>query len=272
MRTRPHEVRSRLPVSFHHLIPKGYSKMESQVLRGNCFDVLPTLPQGQFQSAFLDPPYNLGVDYGNGCKADRLSAERYLDEMSELARLCVERLAPTGSIWFLIPEKWADQIGAMLSRLLPRRNRIIWRETFGQYREDRFPSGHRHLFWHVMAAKGSPFFDAEIRIPSQRMLDGDKRAHGPRVPDDVWEFPRLVGNATERIAGHPCQLPEVLLDRIIRCSTAPGDVVLDPTAGTGTTLRVAQRLDRRYVGIEEQEGFIALIKTRLSQPLQKELF
>ncbi|MCH6587952.1 MAG: hypothetical protein IH805_06530, partial [Proteobacteria bacterium] len=175
----------------------------------------------------------------------------------------VERLTPTGSIWFLIPERWADQIGSMLSELLPRRNRVIWRETFGQYREDRFPPGHRHLLWHVMDAENSPFYTNDIRVESQRMKDGDRRAKGPRVPDDVWEFPRLVGNAGERIKGHPCQLPEVLLERIIRCSTQPGDVVLDPTAGTGTTLRVAQRLGRSYVGIEEQETFLSLIHGRL---------
>jgi site-specific DNA-methyltransferase (adenine-specific) len=92
------------------------------------------------------------------------------------------------------------------------------------------------------------------------------------VPDDVWEFPRLVGNAGERIQGHPCQLPEALLERVIRASTKVGGVVLDPTAGTGTTLRVAQRLGRRYVGIEEQAAFVELIERRLEQPLQQELF
>jgi DNA modification methylase len=67
-------------------------------------------------------------------------------------------------------------------------------------------------------------------------------------------------------------LPEALLERVIRCSAAPGDLVLDPMAGTGTTLRVAQRLGRRYIGIEEQQAFVELIEKRLDQPRQKELF
>jgi len=79
-------------------------------------------------------------------------------------------------------------------------------------------------------------------------------------------------NAGERIGAHPCQLPEALLERVIRCSTEPGSVVLDPTAGTGTTLRVAQRLGRKYLGIEEQANFVALIRNRLAQPMQAELF
>lgn len=220
----------------------------------------------------MDPPYNIGFDYGSGSQADSLPAEKYLKRMTTLTCECIERLTDTGSIWFLVPERWADEIGLMLKGLLPRKNRIIWRETLGQYRETVFPPGHRHLFWHVKDPKTSPFYTDEIRVVSQRMIDGDRRAAGPRVPDDVWRFPRLVGNAHERIKGHPCQLPEALLERVIRSSTAIGDCVLDPMEGTGTALRVAQRLGRRYVGIEEQASFLELIDRRLKQDVQKELF
>jgi len=246
--------------------------MNSQLMEGSCFDVLPSLPRKQFRVAFLDPPYNIGIDYGRGAKADRLPANEYLAGIRRLVQLCVERLRPDGSLWLLINERWADQIGTILTETLPRRNRVIWRETFGQYREDRFPSGHRHLFWHVVDPERSAFHTDDIRVISQRMKNGDKRANGPRVPDDVWQFPRLVGNSHERFEDHPCQLPEALLERVIRCSTEPGDWVLDPTAGTGTTLRVAQRLDRRYLGIEQQPEFARLIRKRLKQPIQATLF
>jgi site-specific DNA-methyltransferase (adenine-specific) len=246
--------------------------IQSQVIHGDCFEVLPTLPKCCVQTAFVDPPYNIGVDYGEGRSADLLPPDQYIARISRLIRECVYRLTSTGSLWFLSPERWADQVGSLLSEQLPRRNRIIWRETFGQYREDSFPSGHRHLFWHVMDRSRSPFHTDDIRIPSQRMEAGDKRAHGPRVPDDVWEFPRVVGNAKERVRGHPCQLPESLLTRVILCSTSPGDLVLDPMAGTGTTLRVAQRLGRRYLGIERQSDYVSLIQHRLRQDYQQNLF
>lgn len=247
-------------------------KLLSEVLEGSCFDLLPQIPTGTVDCIFVDPPYNIGIDYGNGSRADRLPDSEYLWQMEKLVALCVERLTPTGSFWFLSPERWADDIGTILSDLLPRRNRIIWRETFGQYREISFPSGHRHLFYHVKDAKASPFLTDEIRVPSQRMLAGDKRAAGPRVPDDVWDIPRLTGNAGERIEAHPCQLPEALLERVVLCSTRPGDLVLDPMAGTGTTLRVAQRLERRYLGIEKEAPFVKLIRERLSQERQRDLF
>jgi len=81
-----------------------------------------------------------------------------------------------------------------------------------------------------------------------------------------------VGNANERIRAHPCQLPEELLRWVILASTNRGDLVIDPTAGTGTTLRVAQKLDRRYLGIEKQTRFVELIRSRLRQSYQDVLF
>jgi DNA modification methylase len=242
------------------------------VLHGDCAEVLPSLPAASVQTVFVDPPYNIGIDYGNGKKADQLDPQVYLAQMEEVAYQCCRVLNESGSMWLLSPEPWADDFGLMLRELLPRRNRVIWRETFGQYHEHRFPSGHRHLFWHVKDTKHSPFDTEEIRVPSQRMLDGDSRAAGPRVPDDVWEIPRLVGNARERLGEHPCQLPEELLRRIILCSTAVGDRVLDPMSGTGTTLRVAQQLRRRYLGIEQQQHFVELIRQRLKNAFQTTFF
>ncbi len=246
--------------------------MNPQVIHGSCYEVLPTLPHGCAKAVFIDPPYNLAFDYGSGKQADSLPEKEYLRSMKELIVQSVRCLNDTGSIWVLCPERWADPFGIILSELLPRRNRIIWRETFGQYHEHRFPSGHRHLFWHVKDPKRSLFYTDEIRIASQRMLSGDKRAAGPRVPDDVWELPRLVGNANERLGIHPCQLPEELLRRIVLCSTEKNDLILDPMSGTGTTARVAQKEGRRYIAIEEQESFVLAIRERLSRPHQTKLF
>ena len=246
--------------------------MESQLVHGDCYEVLPALPKGCVDTIFVDAPYNIGIDYGGGKQDDLLDANEYLGQMEQLVSECIRLLTPAGGIWCLFPERWADHMGVVLSKLLPRRNRIIWRETFGQYRESCFPSGHRHLFWHVMDRRRSTFNTDEIRIPSQRMEAGDKRASGPRVPDDVWSIPRLVGNSHERLGEHPCQLPEALLERVIRCSTNPAGMMLDPMAGSGTTLRVAQRLGRRYFGVEKQANFVALIERRLKQAFQPDLF
>ncbi len=238
----------------------------------DCFTFLPSVRAGSVQTVFIDPPYNIGFNYGNGRADDLLPAESYLRRVDLLIRHCERTLTPTGSLWFLSPERWADEIGALLSGQMPRRNRIIWRETFNQYRRDRFPNGHRHLFWHVKEKRQSPFYTDAILVPSQRMLNGDPRANGPRVPDDVWDIARLTGNAKERVSGHPCQLPEKLLERIILCSSRPGELVLDPMAGAGSTLVVARRLGRKYLGCEKEQRFTQLIEKRLSQHFQTTLF
>ena len=82
------------------------------------------------------------------------------------------------------------------------------------------------------------------------MQIGDVRSAGPRVPDDVWDFPRVVGNAKERRSWHPTQHPLALMERIIKFSTKPGDLVLDYFAGTGTTLRACMKLDRSCVAAD----------------------
>lgn len=249
-----------------------HSFPENTILCGDCLELLPMLPPGSVDLVFLDPPYNLGFDYGDGPHADRLPAADYLSFVRTVLRNCVRLLHRSGSLWVLVPERWADEVGTMLSRLLSRRNRIIWRETFGQYREDRFASGHRHLFYHVADPHCCTWEPDAIRIPSARMHAGDKRAAGPRVPDDVWDdIARLVGNARERVGWHPCQLPEALLERLLLCCTRPGQLVLDPMAGSGTTLRVAQYLGRRYLGIEQNRDYVEKIRRRLARPYQRGL-
>ena len=82
--------------------------IHSQVIHGDCFQVLPTLPQRCVQTAFVDPSYNIGVDYGAGRSADLLPPDEYISRIARLIRECVHRLTSTGSLWFLSPERWAD--------------------------------------------------------------------------------------------------------------------------------------------------------------------
>src|SRR5205814_5633479 len=85
-----------------------------------------------------------------------------------------------------------------------------------------------------------------------------------REDGDTWYVPRVCGTFRER-TGHPCQMPEAVLERIIRVASNPGDLVIDPFAGSGTTLAVAKRLRRRYLGVELSEDYAAAIERRLAQ-------
>jgi len=227
---------------------------------------MPAIEAESVDLLFCDPPYNLSVDYGVGGSADNRSVADYC-RWSELWLDGAKRiLAPTSSIWVLVCESWATHLSNFLSIRFPRcRNRIIWRERFGQYNESKFPSGHRHLFYHV---KGPVFTwnpDA-IRVPSERMRMGDKRAAGPRVPDDVWDVSRLQGNDRERMAGHPCQLRQWPLERIVLACTNPGDTVLDPMCGSGTMGAAAVLHGRHFIGIDQNPDYCEMAERRIANP------
>ncbi len=136
----------------------------------------------------------------------------------------------------------------------------------------------------VKDPKDFTFNVEEIRVPSARQLVyGDKRANPKgRLPDDTWVlrpqdlpdgfqsgedtwyFPRVAGTFKERAGFHGCQMPEQLLGRIIRTCSQPGQVVLDPFAGSGTTLAVAKKLHREFIGFELSSDYAGKIEERLA--------
>jgi site-specific DNA-methyltransferase (adenine-specific) len=148
----------------------------------------------------------------------------------------------------------------------------------------KFSRSHAHLFHMVKHREKFTFnFDA-IRVPSARQLVyGDRRANpAGRLPDDTWilrpqdlpegfgpqentwYFPRVCGTFKERAGWHGCQMPEQLLGRIIRACSDEGQLVLDPFAGSGTTLAVAKKLGRRFLGFELSKRYAQQIERRLA--------
>ena len=166
------------------------------------------------------------------------------------------------------------------------RSWVIWYYTFGVNCTRAFSRSHTHLFYFVKDPKHFTFNaeDPAIRVPSARQLvyaDGRANPRG-RLPDntwilrpqdvpggfaprqDTWYLPRVAGTFKEREGFHGCQMPEQLLGRIIRCSSKPGDLVLDPFAGSGTTLVVAKKLERQWIGLELSADYVARMRTRLA--------
>lgn len=146
---------------------------------------------------------------------------------------------------------------------------IIWTYTFGQYQDGDFTSCYRPF---ICLASRELNFDA-IREPSARMLLGDSRAAGPRVPGDVWDFPRVVGNSPERRAWHKTQLPEALIRRILLLScfktVAGSSKVIGPVCdlflGSGTTGIVANQLGVPWDGCEISESYFGHLKALFGQ-------
>jgi DNA modification methylase len=148
------------------------------------------------------------------------------------------------------------------------RNWIIWHYTFGQQTKTKFARAHTHIFYFANDEKNFTFNDRAVRVPSDRqLLYNDKRANPiGKMPDDVWnQDTRVCGTFKEREGWHPCQMPESLLKRIIAASSNPGDCVLDPFSGSGTTAVAACVLGRNYVGIEMSQQYVDKASQRLTE-------
>jgi site-specific DNA-methyltransferase (adenine-specific) len=182
---------------------------------------------------------------------------------------CKNVLKPHGSFYIAIGDDYAANVKVIADQLhLFMRNWIIWHYTFGQQTKDKFARAHTHIFYFVNDKKNFTFNDYAVRVPSDRQLIyDDKRANKVgKMPDDVWDgYSRVCGTFKERTGWHPCQMPESLLKRIIAVSSNPGDCVLDPFSGSGTTAAAAHQLGRNYVGIEISEKYVEKANERLAE-------
>jgi site-specific DNA-methyltransferase (adenine-specific) len=255
-----------------------------RLVRGDCVEGMRGLPDGCVDLAFADPPFNIGYDYD--IYEDRKACDDYLawsrDWITEVARV----LKPDGTFWLAIGDEYAAELKVIAHREcgLHLRNWVVWYYTFGVHCTKKFTRSHAHLFYFVKDPKRFTFNDAEIRVPSARQLIYADRRANPigRVPDDTWilrpqEVPggftpdqdtwsvsRVCGTFRERAGWHGCQMPEQILGRIVRACSDPSDLVLDPFGGSGTTLAVAKKLGRRFLGFELSDEYAARIEARLA--------
>jgi site-specific DNA-methyltransferase (adenine-specific) len=264
-----------------------------QIHQGDCLELFPRVETGSVDLVFADPPFNIGYDYD--VYDDERDAGQYLDWSAHWAREIVRVLKPNGSFWLAIGDEFAAEMKVIFHRdmKLSLRSWVIWYYTFGVHCTKKFSRSHAHLFHFVKDPKDFTFNEDAIRVPSARQLVyADKRANPKgRVPDDTWilrpqdvpggftadqdtwYFSRVCGTFKERAGWHGCQMPERLLARIIQACSNPGETVLDPFGGSGTTLVVAKKLDRRFIGFELSPEYARQIETRLAatwpgQPLQ----
>jgi site-specific DNA-methyltransferase (adenine-specific) len=248
---------------------------------GDCIDVMDELPGGCVDLAFADPPFNIGYEYD--VYQDRRAKAEYLEWTEQWMKGVARVLKPTGSFFLAIGDEYAAEMKIRLDALgFTMRNWIIWHYTFGVNCSKKFNRSHAHILYYVADPKRFTFESDRVRVPSARMTTyADRRANPVgKLPDDTWvlrpqehgdhfaaesdtwSVSRVCGTFKER-TGHPCQMPEGVLERIVKVASNPGDLVFDPFAGSGTTLAVAKRLKRRYLGIELSEDYADAVRVRL---------
>ncbi|MBX5165328.1 MULTISPECIES: site-specific DNA-methyltransferase [unclassified Rhizobium] len=251
------------------------------IIKGDCVSALEALPSHSVDIIFADPPYNLQLG-GTLHRPDQSLVDAVDDEWDQFASFeaydaftrawllaCRRVLKPTGSIWVIGSYHNIFRVGATLQDLnFWILNDIIWRKTnpMPNFKGRRFQNAHETMIWASPNAKAKGYtFN----------YDAMKAANDDVQMRSDWLFPICNGN--ERLKGedgkkvHPTQKPEALLARVIMASTKPGDIVLDPFFGSGTTGAVAKRLGRHFVGIEREQDYIDAASARIAavEPLGK---
>ena len=237
------------------------------ILHKDVIDGLETVREnGPARLIFTDPPYNIGIDYGLGEKADLLSPQAYMKWVRQWLALCWDCLTDDGSLWVMIGDEYAAEYCTEIKATgFTVRSWIKWYETFGVNCSSKFNRTSRHIFYAVKDEKSFVFNPEPVTRPSDRQTKyGDSRAAaGGKIWDDVWQIPRLTGTCSERIPDFPTQLPLALVEPIVLCASMPGDLVVDPFNGSGTTGVASIRNGRKYIGIEKNEAFVDMAEMRL---------
>ncbi len=221
---------------------------------------------GPARLIFTDPPYNIGIDYGDGAEADSMPHDKFVGWCKDWLALCRECLTDDGSLWLMTCDEVAAESCLILKDLgFNIRNWIKWYETFGVNCSGKFNRTSRHIFYATMHKRAMVWNAEPVSRPSDRQTKyNDKRAAaGGKIWDDVWQIPRLTGSCEERIPTFPTQLPLALVEPIVLCASELGDLVVDPFNGSGTTGVAAIRNGRKYIGIDKSESFIDLAQKRL---------
>jgi len=252
----------------------GDVRLSDTVIIGDCVAEMAKLPAGSVDMIFADPPYNLQLDGdlrrpnntlvdGVDNDWDKFDTFAAYDAFTRAWLKAARRvLKKTGTIWVIGSYHNIFRVGAILQDLdYWMLNDIVWRKTnpMPNFRGRRFTNAHETLIW---AARDAGQKTYTFNYEAMKALN-----EGIQMRSD-WLLP--ICNGSERLkdnAGakaHPTQKPEALLHRAILASTNPGDVVLDPFFGTGTTGAVAKKLDRRFIGIERDGKYAEIARARIA--------
>lgn len=241
-----------------------------KIITGDCLDVLGKLSSGCADLIVADPPYNIGYKYDH--YHDSQKHEDYCAWSKKWMLACKRVLSAKGAIYVAIGDDYAAELRIISREIgLTLRNWIVWHYTFGQNTKKKFARSHIHIFYFVADGKKFTFNDDSIRVLSDRQKQyADARANpAGKIPDDTWViFPRVCGTFSERADG-PNQLPEALVARIVRASSNPGDLVVDPFCGAGTTATVAAQLGRRYLSMDISAEYARKARLRVKKSLRK---
>ncbi len=246
------------------LTEENMNNNNSMAILGDSLSVLKKMKERSVQLIFADAPYNIGKDFGNN--SDKWeSVQAYLEWCKLWIDECMRVLSENGTMYFMTATQHMSYLDVFASEKYNVLCRIIWSyDSSGVQSRKIYGSLYEPILMITKNSKTSYVFNhedilVEAKTGSKRkLIDYRKNPPQPystkKVPGNVWDFSRVRFKMDE-YENHPTQKPEALMERIIRVSSNPGDVVLDPFSGSFTTSAVAVRLGRVGVGIDLNEEY-----------------
>ena len=244
------------------------------IIRADCLEALAQLPAKSVDLVFADPPYNLQLG-GDLHRPDNSKVDAVDDHWDQFASFeaydaftrawlleCRRMLKDEGALWVMGSYHNIFRVGATLQDLgFWLLNDVVWRKSnpMPNFKGTRFANAHETLIW---AAKSRGQRRYTFNYDALKVANDDLQMRSD------WTLPLCTGEERVRdeagAKAHPTQKPEALLHRVILASTRPGDLILDPFFGVGTTGAAAKRLGRRFIGIEREETYVALARERIA--------
>jgi len=243
---------------------------------GDCLELLRSIPAEQASLVVTSPPYNIGKEY-----EQRTQIHHYIQWQEQVIRECHRVLAHDGSICWQVGN-YVDN-GSILpidillhpifdSLRMKMRNRIVWHFEHGLHCARRLSGRYEVIVWYTKSDDYTFHLDP-IRV--RQKYPGKKHFKGPNIgkpscnplgknPGDVWLIPNVKSNHVEK-SGHPCQFPVELIERLILALTDPGDLVIDPFMGVGTTQAAAILNGRRTAGAETTPEYLTIARERMTE-------
>jgi site-specific DNA-methyltransferase (adenine-specific) len=227
------------------------------IVHGDCLEGMRKLPSSSVDLIVTDPPYSL-------------------KDLSEYFEQMIRLLKPTGALYCfgdkdIVAEHWFSQLR------MPRKTMLVWHYKNSPKPKGRWRLAHQSIIYGYHP--DSPFFEDEVRVEyteGAKKLHGRKRPSGGRLSDlkaydtsrgalprDVIEVPALLGHRSGARYGHPDQKPQELIEKLVKASSLPGQLVLDPFGGTGTTAAAASALGREFYIFERDNRWVGVIHERL---------
>lgn len=239
------------------------------VIQGDAVEILKKYPDDSIDLVFADPPYNLDKAYN--VYDDEQDRKAYLAWCNAWLGEYTRILKPTGALYVLNLPRWTMYHATFLNQRLYFQNWIVW-DALSEPRGKLMPAHYGLLFYTKHTTNFTFNYEAVGKIDAryyclrqscirQRKAEG---ADDKEPLTDIWADIHRLKHRRDRDY-HPCQLPDGLMERIIRLSTNPGDIVLDALAGTGTTAVVAARLGRQYVAIDIDEEYVNITRQKLEE-------